>query len=112
MLAAEITLVTSRYRISGIEMPSPFGFKWFRLKPSPERNLLMQSKGVFPTRIELLNALDQEIGILMTKTFACFTPDERSEFKNRQERIRALEQELAFAQAEQIYDSGVFASIY
>jgi hypothetical protein len=43
---------------------------------------------------------------------ACLTDEERSEFKNRQQRIRDLEQDLAFAQAEQLYDSGVFAGIY
>jgi hypothetical protein len=72
----------------------------------------MESTGVFPARIELLNALDQQIEILMTKTFAGLTADERREFKNRQQRIRDLEQQVAFAQAEQIYDSSVFAGIY
>lgn len=66
----------------------------------------------FPARIELLNTLDQQIGVLMTKSFACFTDDERSEFKNRQQKIRDLEHQLAFAQAEQLYDSGVFTGIY
>ena len=66
----------------------------------------------FPARIELLNTLDQQIGILMTKSFASFTDDERSEFKNRQQKIRDLEQQLAFAQAAQLYDSGVFTGIY
>ena len=41
-----------------------------------------------------------------------FTDDERCEFKDRQQRIRDLEQQLRFAQAEQLYDSGVFAGIY
>ena len=72
----------------------------------------MECKSAFPARVELLDALDQQIHILMTKTFSCFTDDERCEFKNRQQRIRDLEQELRFAQAEQLYDSGVFAGIY
>ena len=72
----------------------------------------MENKAAFPVRVELLNALDQQIHILMTKPFACFTDDERSEFKNRQQRIRELEQQLAFAQSEMLYDSGVFAGIY
>jgi hypothetical protein len=72
----------------------------------------MEFKAAFPARAELLDALDQQIHILMTKTFSCFTDDERSEFKNRQQRIRDLEQQLRFAQAEQLYDSGVFAGIY
>lgn len=70
----------------------------------------MENKAAFPARVELLNALDQQIHILMTKPFACFTDDERSEFKNRQQRIRDLEQELAFAQAEQLYHREVFAA--
>ena len=72
----------------------------------------MTSIAVFPVRVELLNTLDQQIHILMTKSFACFTDRERSEFKNRQQRIRDLEQQLAFAQAEHLYDSGVFGGIY
>ena len=72
----------------------------------------MECRAAFPARVELLNALDQQIHILLTKTLACFTDDERSEFKNRQQRIRDLEQQLKFAQAEQLYDSGVFAGIY
>ena len=72
----------------------------------------MESKAAFPARVELLNALDQQIEILMTKTFAAFTDDERCEFKNRQQRIRDLEQQLAFAQSEVLYESGVFAGIY
>jgi hypothetical protein len=72
----------------------------------------MESKAAFPARVALLNALDQQIEILMTKTFAAFTDDERCEFKNRQQRIRDLEQQLAFAQSEVLYESGVFAGIY
>jgi hypothetical protein len=72
----------------------------------------MESQGVLPARIELLNAIDQQIEILMTKAFAAFTPEERSEFKTRQERIRDLEQQVAIAKTEQIYDRGVFAGIY
>ena len=72
----------------------------------------MASQEVFPARMELLNALDQQIEILLSKTFSGFTADQRSQFKNRQQRIRDLEQQVAFAQAQQVYDSGVFASIY
>ena len=77
-----------------------------------EKELLMENKAAFPARVELLNALDQQIHILMTKPLACFTDDERSEFKHRQQRIRALELQLAFAQSEVLYDSSVFAGIY
>ena len=72
----------------------------------------MENKAVFPARVELLNALDQQIHVLMTKPFACFTDDERREFKNRQQRIRDLEQQLAFTRSEVLYDSSVFAGIY
>ena len=72
----------------------------------------MQFQGVLPARIELLNAIDQQIEILMTKAFARLTPEERSEFKNRQQRIRDLEQQVAIAKANQICDAGVFAGIY
>ena len=72
----------------------------------------MTSIAVFPARVELLNTLDQQIDILMTKSFTCFTDRERSEFKNRQQRIHDLEQQLAFAQADHLYDSGVFGGIY
>jgi hypothetical protein len=72
----------------------------------------MESQGVLPARIELLTTIDQQIEILMTKAFAAFTPEERSEFKTRQERIRDLEQQVAIAKTEQIYDRGVFAGIY
>jgi hypothetical protein len=72
----------------------------------------MESQGVLPARIELLTAIDQQIEILMTKAFTGLTPEERREFKNRQQRIRDLEQQVAIAQADQIYDSGVFAGIY
>jgi hypothetical protein len=72
----------------------------------------MASQGVFPARIELLHALDEQIEILIAKTYSGFTADERSEFKNRQQRIRDLEQQVAFAQAQQLNSSGVFARIY
>jgi hypothetical protein len=72
----------------------------------------MECRAAFPARVALLNALDQQIHILMTKTFSCFTAEERSKFKNRQQRIRDLEQELAFTQAEQLYDRDVFVGIY
>jgi hypothetical protein len=75
-------------------------------------HLFMEFQGVLPTRIELLNAIDQQIEILMTKAFAGLTPEERREFKNRQQRIRDLEQQVAIAQAGQIHDAGVFAGIY
>jgi hypothetical protein len=72
----------------------------------------MEFHGVLPARIELLTAIDQQIEILMTKAFAGLTPEERREFKNRQQRIRDLEQQVAIAQADQSYDAGVFAGIY
>jgi hypothetical protein len=72
----------------------------------------MENKAALPARVELLNALDEQIHVLVTKTFASFTDDERSEYKTRQQRIRDLEQQLAFAQSEVLYDSGLFAGIY
>ncbi len=51
----------------------------------------MESKTIVSLRVELLKAFDQQIGMLVTKTFACFTNDERSEFKKRQQRIRELD---------------------
>jgi hypothetical protein len=87
------------------------GSNGFAKSPPPE-NLFMQFQGVLPARIELLNAIDQQIEILMTKAFAGLTPEERSEFKNRQQRIRDLERQVAIAKANQICDAGVFAGIY
>ena len=72
----------------------------------------MELHGALPARIELLNAIDQQIEILMTKAFAGFTAEERREFKTRQERIRDLEKQVAVAKAEHVYDCGVFAGIY
>ena len=72
----------------------------------------MEFQRVLPARIELLNAIDQQIEILMTKAFAGLTPEERREFKTRQQRIRDLEQQVAIAQADQIYDASIFAGIY
>lgn len=72
----------------------------------------MEFHEVLPARIELLNAIDQQIEILMTKASAGFTPEERREFKNRQQRIRELEQQVAIARADQICDVGVFAGLY
>jgi hypothetical protein len=73
---------------------------------------VMACQGVLPARIELLNAIDQQIEILMNKTFAAFTAEERNEFKNRQQRIRDLERQVAIAKANQTCDAGVFAGIY
>ena len=67
---------------------------------------------MLPVRIELLNALDQQIDILMDRPFGAFTAEERSQFKNRQQRIRDLERCLALAQSERIDDGSVFAGIY
>ena len=72
----------------------------------------MELHGALPARIELLNAIDQQIEILMTKAFARFTPEERTEFKTRQERIRDLEKQVAIAKVEHIYDNSVFGAIY
>lgn len=72
----------------------------------------MEFKGVLSARIELLNAIDQQIEILMTKAFGSLTPEERSEFNNRQQRIRDLEQQVAIAKVGEIYDAGVFAGTY
>jgi hypothetical protein len=109
--APDVTFVMPCYWIPGIETLSHSGSNGLA-QCLFRKELLMENKAAFPARVELLNALDQQIEILMTKTFASFTDDERSEFKNRQQRIYDLEQQLTFAQSEVLYDSGVFAGIY
>jgi hypothetical protein len=106
-----VTFVITCYGISRIETLSHSGSNGLAQTPFP-KELLMENKAALPARVELLNALDEQIHVLVTKTFASFTDDERSEYKTRQQRIRDLEQQLAFAQSEVLYDSGLFAGIY
>jgi len=110
-LRANVTFVIPGYWIPRIETSPDSGSNGFAQRLF-RKEQLMESKAAFPARVELLNALDQQIHILMTKTFASFTDDERSEYKNRQQRVRDLEQQLTLAQSEVLYDSGVFAGIY
>ena len=74
----------------------------------------MECRPALPLRTELLNVLDQQIEILTKKTFASFTNEEMGAFKNREQRIRELqdELELASARAGQSSDQGVFSAVY
>jgi len=66
----------------------------------------------FPLRTELLDILDQQIEMLTRKTFAAFTNEEMSEFKNREQRIRELQSALAATATDTASYSGVFSSLY
>ena len=74
----------------------------------------MECRPALPLRTELLNVLDQQIEMLTKKTFASFTNEEMGAFKNREQRIRELqdELELASARAGQSFDRGVFSAVY
>jgi len=74
----------------------------------------MECRPALPLRAELLNVLDQQIEMLTKKTFASFTNEEMGAFKNREQRIRELqdELELASARAGQSSDQGVFSAAY
>jgi len=74
----------------------------------------MQCRPALPLRTELLNVLDQQIEMLTKKTFASFTNEEMGAFKNREQRIRELQEELELAAARtgQFSDSGVFSAVY
>ena len=71
----------------------------------------MDGRNTFPLRNELLNALDEQIEMLTRKTFAAFTSEEMSAFKNREQRIRELQAALAIAGTQQASYSGVFSQL-
>jgi DNA anti-recombination protein RmuC len=72
----------------------------------------MEGRRTFPLRTELLDILDQQIEMLTRKTFAAFTNEEMSEFKNREQRIRELQSALAATGTDSTSYSGVFSSLY
>lgn len=74
----------------------------------------MECRPALPLRTELLNVLDQQIEMLTKKTFASFTNEEMGAFKNREQRIRELQDELerASARSGQSSDRGVFSAVY
>jgi hypothetical protein len=72
----------------------------------------MEATRTLPLRTELLGVLDQQIEMLTKKTFSSFTIEEKSAFKNREQRIRELQQALATAGAEQYARGGVFSGLY
>ena len=74
----------------------------------------MECRPALPLRTELLNVLDQQIEMLTKKIFASFTNEEMGAFKNREQRIRELQDELELASARsgQSSDPGVFAAVY
>ena len=74
----------------------------------------MECRSALPLRTELLNVLDQQIEMLTKKTFARFTNEEMGAFKNREQRIRELQDELerASARTGQSSDRGVFSAVY
>jgi hypothetical protein len=71
----------------------------------------MESR-VIPLRIELLNVLDQQIEMLASKTFAAFTREEMGVFRNREQRIRELQQQLTVACNVHSSESAVFSMVY
>jgi len=74
----------------------------------------MEYRAALPLRAELLNVLDEQIEMLTKKTFASFTNEELGAFKNREQRIRELQQELDLvsARAGQFSNGGVFSAVY
>jgi hypothetical protein len=72
----------------------------------------MEDRRTFPLRTELLDVLDQQILMLTNKTFASFTNEEMSAFKNREQRIRELQAALTAPGTEAVPYSGVFSSLY
>ena len=75
---------------------------------------LMDCQGALPLRTQLLNVLDAQIEMLTKKTFASFTNEEMGAFKNREQRIRELQEEidLVSQHASQYSESGVFSAVY
>src|SRR6266705_2348100 len=101
------------YRISCIE-PLPF----LRWNPSVTAHsqgfALMECRATVPLRTELLTVLDEQIEMLTKKTFSSFTSEEMGAFKNREQRIRELQEELELVSARtaQFSDTGVFSAVY
>jgi hypothetical protein len=58
--------------------------------------------------------LDEQIEMLTKKTFSSFTSEEMGAFKNREQRIRDLQEELELVSARtaQLSDTGVFSAVY
>ncbi len=74
----------------------------------------MECRATVPLRTELLTVLDEQIEMLTKKTFSSFTSEEMGAFKNREQRIRELQEELEFVSARtaQFSDTGVFSAVY
>jgi len=74
----------------------------------------MECRVALPLRTELLNVLDAQIEMLTKKTFASFTNEEMGAFKNREQRIHELQEEIELVSqnASQFSDSGVFSAVY
>ena len=74
----------------------------------------MDCRATFPLRTELLTVLDEQIEMLTKKTFSSFTSEEMGAFKNREQRIRELQEELELVSARtaQFSDIGVFSAVY
>jgi hypothetical protein len=84
-------------------------------RPGPEKGLrLMECRATLPVRTELLNVLDQQIEMLTKKTFSSFTNQEMGAFKDREQRIRELQQELELVSTRtaQLSNTGVFSAAY
>ncbi len=73
---------------------------------------LMEPKRTFSLRTELLDALDQQIEMLSKKTFASFTSEEMSAFKQREQKIRDLQRAVAAVGAEAVVHRGVLSALY
>lgn len=71
----------------------------------------METKRTFSLRAELLDVLDQQIEMLSRKTFASFTSEEMSAFKQREQKIRDLQREVAAAGAETVSHRGVLSAL-
>ena len=80
----------------------------------PEGFVLMDCRATVPLRTELLTVLDEQIEMLTKKTFSSFTSEEMGAFKNREQRIRELQEELELVSARtaQFSDIGVFSAVY
>jgi hypothetical protein len=74
----------------------------------------MECRATVPLRTELLTVLDEQIEMLTKKTFSSFTSEEMGAFKNREQRIRELQEELELVSARtaQYSDIGVFSAVY
>jgi len=74
----------------------------------------MECRATVPLRTQLLTVLDEQIEMLTKKTFSSFTNEEMGAFRNREQRIRELQQELELVsdRTAQISDTGVFSAVY